>query len=58
MNPEVLEPSEQELQELAEQKEFEERSEKDRVMVKEKLEKVRREQELLRLARGEGVATA
>jgi large subunit ribosomal protein MRP49 len=34
-------------------KEFKERSEKDRVEVREKLLKERREQELLKLARGE-----
>lgn len=38
------------MAELAEQ---EERSERDRVEVREKLMKVRREEELLRMARGE-----
>jgi large subunit ribosomal protein MRP49 len=48
-----LQPTEQELQEMAELKEQKERSDKDRQEVLEKLIKVRREAELLRLARGE-----
>lgn len=52
-----LKPTEQEEQELQEIKEFKIRSEQDRVDVREKLLKERREQELLKLARGE-IATA
>jgi large subunit ribosomal protein MRP49 len=48
-----IQMTEQEKQEMAEMKEFKERSEKDRVEVREKLLKERREQELLKLARGE-----
>lgn len=48
-----IEATEEERQELEEIKEFKARSEKDRVEVREKLTKERREQELLRLARGE-----
>lgn len=43
----------EEAQEMAELAEQEERSERDRVEVREKLMKVRREEELLRMARGE-----
>ena len=49
-------PTAQELQELADVKEFKERSEKDRVEVREKLLIERREEQLLKLARGEGAA--
>jgi large subunit ribosomal protein MRP49 len=50
---EEIQPTEQELVEMREIAEQKERSEKDRVEVREKLLKERREQELLRLARGE-----
>lgn len=43
---------------MVEMKEFKERSEADRVLVREKLLKERREAELLRLARGETTASA
>jgi large subunit ribosomal protein MRP49 len=49
----VIRPSPEEEQQMAELAEFKERSEADRVLVKEKLMKERREAELLRLARGE-----
>jgi large subunit ribosomal protein MRP49 len=49
----VVEPSEEEKEEMRELEAFKERSEKDRVEVREKLVKERREQELLKLARGE-----
>lgn len=52
----VIQPTPQELGELEEIKEFKERAEKDRVDVREKLMKERREEELLRLARGEAAA--
>ncbi|KAF2036162.1 hypothetical protein EK21DRAFT_52887, partial [Setomelanomma holmii] len=52
-----IQPTEQERAEMQEMKEFKERSEKDRVEVREKLLKERREQELLKLARGEVPAT-
>jgi large subunit ribosomal protein MRP49 len=52
-----LEMTEQEKAEMQEMKEQNERSEKDRVEVREKLAKERREQELLKLARGEVPAT-
>jgi large subunit ribosomal protein MRP49 len=48
-----IQPTEQEKLEMAELAEFKERSEKDRIEVREKLLKERREQELLKLARGE-----
>ncbi|KAF2829663.1 hypothetical protein CC86DRAFT_367620 [Ophiobolus disseminans] len=48
-----IEPTEQEKQEMAELEDFKERSEVDRVLVREKLLKERREQELLKMARGE-----
>jgi large subunit ribosomal protein MRP49 len=48
-----IEPTEQERQEMREMDEKRERSEKDRVEVREKLIRERREQELLKLARGE-----
>jgi large subunit ribosomal protein MRP49 len=54
---EVLKPTEQEEEELRELAEFKVRSEADRVEVREKLMKQRREEELLRLARGEITAT-
>ncbi|KAI8935024.1 hypothetical protein NX059_008688 [Plenodomus lindquistii] len=47
-------PLEEELEKMRELKEQEERSEKDRVLMRETLMKERREQELLKLARGEG----
>ncbi|KAF1851967.1 uncharacterized protein K460DRAFT_362738 [Cucurbitaria berberidis CBS 394.84] len=50
---EQIQPTELELQELKEIEEFKERSEKDRVEVREKLLKERREAEMLKLARGE-----
>ncbi|KAH7090757.1 CI-B8 domain-containing protein [Paraphoma chrysanthemicola] len=52
-----LEMTEQEKAEMQEMKEQNERSEKDRVQVREYLTKERREQELLKLARGEVPAT-
>ncbi|KAF2800500.1 hypothetical protein K505DRAFT_320398 [Melanomma pulvis-pyrius CBS 109.77] len=52
----VLKATAEEKEELAEIAEFKERSEKDRVEVREKLEAKRREEEMLRLARGEMVA--
>lgn len=55
---EVLRPTPEEEQQMLELEEFKERSEADRVMVKEKLLKERREAELLKLARGETVATS
>jgi large subunit ribosomal protein MRP49 len=48
-----IKPTEQELAEMREIEEFKERSEADRVLVREKLLKERREAELLKLARGE-----
>jgi large subunit ribosomal protein MRP49 len=48
-----LQPTEQELAEMQEIKEFKERSEADRIQVREGLLKERREAELLKLARGE-----
>ncbi|KAL1600019.1 hypothetical protein SLS59_006093 [Nothophoma quercina] len=55
---EVLRPTSEEEQQMEEMKEFKERSEADRVLVREKLLKERREAELLRLARGETTASA
>jgi large subunit ribosomal protein MRP49 len=49
----VVEPTEEEKEEMREMEAFRERSEKDRVEVREKLVRERREQELLKLARGE-----
>lgn len=54
----VLRPTPEEEQQMQDFEEFRERSEADRVIVKEKLLKERREAELLRLARGETVNTA
>jgi large subunit ribosomal protein MRP49 len=54
----VVRPSEEEEQQMAEMAEFKERSEADRVLVREKLMKERREAELLRLARGETASAA
>jgi large subunit ribosomal protein MRP49 len=54
---EELQATEQELAEMQEIKEFKERSEADRVQVRERLLKERREAELLKLARGEVPAT-
>jgi large subunit ribosomal protein MRP49 len=48
-----IQPTEQEVREMAEMREARERSERDRVEVREKLLKERREQEMLKLARGE-----
>ncbi|KAJ5028496.1 CI-B8 domain-containing protein [Bipolaris maydis] len=48
-----IKPTEQELAEMREIAEFKERSEADRVQVRERLMKERREAELLKLARGE-----
>lgn len=53
----VVKATPEEEQQMAEMAEFKERSEADRVLVREKLMKERREAELLRLARGE-TATA
>ncbi|KAH7382162.1 CI-B8 domain-containing protein [Pyrenochaeta sp. MPI-SDFR-AT-0127] len=50
---EEIKPTPQELQEMQELADFKERSEKDRIEVREKLLKERREAELLKLARGE-----
>jgi large subunit ribosomal protein MRP49 len=55
---EELKATEEEEAELRDIEEFKARSEKDRVDVREKLVKERREQELLRLARGEVAAAA
>ena len=52
-----IKPSEEELAEMQEIAEFKERSEADRVQVRERLLKERREAELLKLARGEIPAT-
>lgn len=52
-----IKPTEQELAEMREIAEFKERSEADRVQVRERLLKERREAELLKLARGEVPAT-
>lgn len=54
----MLRPTEREEEELREIAEFKERSEKDRVLMRETLMKERREAELLRLARGEGAVGA
>jgi len=51
-----IKPTEEELAEMKEIEEFKERSEADRVLVREKLIKERREAELLKLARGEAPA--
>ena len=51
-----IKPTEEELAEMKEIEEFKERSEADRVLVREKLLKERREAELLKLARGEAPA--
>ncbi|KAF1943098.1 hypothetical protein EJ02DRAFT_453621 [Clathrospora elynae] len=50
---EEIKPTEQELAEMREIAEFKDRSEADRVQVRERLLKERREAELLKLARGE-----
>jgi len=55
LNITPIEATEQEKAELAEAEDFRERSERDRVLVREKLLAERREEELLRVARGEGV---
>jgi large subunit ribosomal protein MRP49 len=55
---EVIRPTEQEEAEMRDFAEQNERSEADRVLVREKLTKERREQELLKLARGEVSAEA
>ncbi|EUC29103.1 hypothetical protein COCMIDRAFT_87971 [Bipolaris oryzae ATCC 44560] len=52
-----IKPTEQELAEMREIAEFKERSEADRIQVRERLLKERREAELLKLARGEVPAT-
>lgn len=54
----MLRPTPEEEQQMVELKEFEERSEADRVLVRETLLKERREAEMLRLARGETVAAS
>jgi large subunit ribosomal protein MRP49 len=57
LRPEIIQPTPQEQQEMADMAVQRERSERDRVEVREKLLKERREEELLRIARGEaGVA--
>ncbi|PSN61162.1 hypothetical protein BS50DRAFT_578570 [Corynespora cassiicola Philippines] len=53
LRPRVVEPSQEELDEIQAIKDFKVGAEKDRVLVREKLERERREAELLRLARGE-----
>jgi large subunit ribosomal protein MRP49 len=58
INVEQIQPTEQEQLELREMAEQSERSERDRTEVREKLLKERREQELLKLARGEITAEA
>ncbi|ORY18834.1 hypothetical protein BCR34DRAFT_553577 [Clohesyomyces aquaticus] len=55
---EVIEATEQEKEEVREIEEFKERSEADRQLVREKFVAGRREEELLRLARGEITADA
>lgn len=56
---EIVRPTEEEEQQMADMADQRERSEADRVLVREKLAKERREAELLRLARGESAdATA
>jgi large subunit ribosomal protein MRP49 len=55
---EQIQPTEQEQAELRDMEEQMERSERDRTEVREKLLKERREQELLRMARGEVTAEA
>jgi large subunit ribosomal protein MRP49 len=52
----VLTATPEEKEELAEIEEFKERSEKDRIEVRDKLAAKRREEEMLKLARGEMVA--
>lgn len=52
----VLKATPEEKEEMAEIEEFKEKSEKDRVEVRDKLNAKRREEELLKLARGEMVA--
>lgn len=54
----VIKASPEELAELEEIKEFKAKAEKDRVEVREKLLAERREEELLRMARGEVKATS
>ncbi|KAF9698529.1 hypothetical protein EKO04_003430 [Ascochyta lentis] len=54
----VLRPTPEEEQRMAEMAEFRESSEADRVLVREKLMKERREAELLKLARGETITAA
>lgn len=54
----VVRPTPEEEQQMADMAEARERSEADRVLVREKLMKERREAELLKLARGETVAAA
>ena len=49
----AIEPTEQELAEMQEIAEAKERSEADRVQVREYVMKQRREEEMLKLARGE-----
>lgn len=55
---EVVRPTAEEELQMEEFKEFREKSEADRVMVRERLLKERKEEELLRLARGETIADA
>jgi large subunit ribosomal protein MRP49 len=50
---EQLEPSPEEQEEMAEMRALREQGERDRAVVKEKLTKERREEELLKIARGE-----
>jgi large subunit ribosomal protein MRP49 len=56
LNPEILQPTEHEVELMAEHAAQKEQSERDRVEVREKLVKERREAELLKIARGEGAA--
>lgn len=52
-NPEVIEPTAEEVARMQELEEARQRADADRVLVREKLVKERREAELLKLARGE-----
>lgn len=51
---EQLEPSAEESEEMAEMRALREAGERDRVVVKERFTRERREEELLKIARGEG----
>ncbi|KAF2639160.1 hypothetical protein P280DRAFT_491070 [Massarina eburnea CBS 473.64] len=54
----AIETTPEQQQQMEEIKEFKERSEKDREMVREKLMKERREQALLKMARGDAAASS